>query len=333
LQKPGKESGRAYQRIKKAALIPTITTGLSIQDSRNGATVHWQQNRPITIMEARRTQGYLDHEPIIGSLTAQYRIVGNGVDRQVAFALGRAIRQAVVANIQRGTDSSTSKAPILVDVEKDEDHFSDAGSIHSGIVVNVPPRDGAAHTTNTSAISSKRSRQKASSTDVDMSDETSAAGIFSLYGASDVRDSPPAASQLNNSGILSRVSTTMANGIKGLADHSMRYQPTPAASQTSAPSPSKRSHDESLDESSNLTTASLDSTRKQIKLNSHTRSNSSKRAEKSAGIQRRNRSPSKSRYTRHSGLEVTFTPKQWNKRPESEHSTWKEKKTQKTTEK
>ena len=299
LQKPGKESGRAYQRIRKAALIPTITTALCIQDSRNGATVHWQQDRPITIMEARRTQGYLDHEPIIGSLTAQYRIVGNGVDRQVAFALGRAIRQAV--------SSSISQPPILVEVEKDDDHFSDAESIHSGIVVNMPtPQNGATHTTNASAMSSKRSQQKASLVDVDMSDETSAAGIFGLDGASDVRDSPPAASQLNNPGILS----------KGLADHSMRYQPTPATSQTSTPSPFKRSHDESLDKTIDLTTASLDSKRKHIKLNNHTRSKSSQSAEISANTRRRNR-------TRHSGLEVTFTPKQWNKKPESEYSTRK----------
>ncbi|KAH4341070.1 hypothetical protein HBH98_179850 [Parastagonospora nodorum] len=324
LQKPGKESYRAYQRIRKAALIPTITTGLSIQDSRNGATVHWQQNRPITIMEARRTQGYLDHEPIIGSLSAQYRIVGNGVDRQVAFALGRAIRQAVIANMQRGLGSSTFRAPTLVDVENDDDHFSDTASIHSGIFMNVPtPRNSEAHTTNASAVSSKCSRRIIGSTDGDVSDETSVPGILGLDGASDARDTPLTAPRPNTSGILSRVSTTIANSIKGLADRSLRYQSTSETSVISTPSPFKRSHDESLDESSNFTTESSDCTRKQIKLSNHTQSDSYKSAETSRNTWRRDRSLSKARYTRHSGLEVAFTPKQWNKRPESEDSTRK----------
>lgn len=321
LQKPGKESGRAYQRIRKAALIHTITTGFITQDARNGATVHWQQNRPITIMEARRTQGYLDHEPIIGNLAKQYMIVGNGVDLQVAFALGRAIRQAVIANMHRGPDSRTSKAPIHVDVEKDDDHFSDAASIHSDIVVDVPtPRNGAAYITNASAMSSKCSRRIISSTDDDMSDETSMTGIFGLDGASDVRDTPPTASRSHDPGIVYRVSTTIANGIKG---RPLRYQRASATSIISTPSPFKRSHDESLDESSNFATASLDHTRKQTKLSNHAQSNSSKSVEADVYTGRRDRSTSKTRYTRHSGLQVALTPKQWNKRPESEHLTRK----------
>ncbi|CAO2654469.1 Nn.00g112020.m01.CDS01 [Neocucurbitaria sp. VM-36] len=109
LQKNKKETGKAYRRIKYAGLVPTITTDISIQDSRNGACVHWSQNRPISIMEARRTQGYPDHEPIIGDLTQQYQIVGNGVDRKVSFALGLALHQAVEENSGRLALIKTTK--------------------------------------------------------------------------------------------------------------------------------------------------------------------------------------------------------------------------------
>lgn len=95
IQKNKKETGKAYRRIKEDGLIPTITTDVSIQDSRNGACVHWSQDRPITIQDARRAQGYLDHEPIIGSLPQQYKIVGNGVDRKIAFPLGMMLRWSI----------------------------------------------------------------------------------------------------------------------------------------------------------------------------------------------------------------------------------------------
>ncbi|KAL5118427.1 hypothetical protein ACEQ8H_003603 [Pleosporales sp. CAS-2024a] len=133
LQKPGKESGNAYRRIRKSGLVPTITTGLSIQDSRNGATLHWEQNRPITILEVRRTQGYPDHEPIIGNLAAQYRILGNGVDRHVAFPLGLSIRKAMTDNVNRSTCSKMTARmdDVFVVTEAEDDHLSEAGSDYS----------------------------------------------------------------------------------------------------------------------------------------------------------------------------------------------------------
>lgn len=89
------EIGSAYQRIKAAALIPTITTDINIQNSRNDASLHWFQHRPLSIQDARRTQGYPDHEPIIGTLNEQWKIIGNGVDRKVSFSLGLALRDAL----------------------------------------------------------------------------------------------------------------------------------------------------------------------------------------------------------------------------------------------
>jgi DNA (cytosine-5)-methyltransferase 1 len=267
LEKPGKEFGRAYQRIKGSHLVPTITTGLNIQDSRNGATIHWQQDRPITTLEARRTQGYLDHEPIIGSLSAQYRIVGNGVDRQVAFALGQAIRQAVIANRQHEAGPE-ARAPTLVDVEDDEDHFSDSASTRSGLDACVPPsRNGAATFINASLMLAKQSQEKASSTDGDQGDETAVTEMSGLDGASDIQDSPPTAPHSSTTSILSRMSMTIAHGIKELAHRSRRSLPI----STTAPSskPSKRSYDEFSDRSSDLSVYPLDrpmGARKQIRL-------------------------------------------------------------------
>lgn len=128
LQKPGKEAGKAYRRIKKTGLIPTITTTLSIQDSRNGASIHWDQNRPITIMDTRRAQGYLDEESIIGDREGQFIIVGNGVDRKVSFALGLSLRRALEQSAKLFRKESTagfnSWDEMLVEADKRDPAFN-----------------------------------------------------------------------------------------------------------------------------------------------------------------------------------------------------------------
>lgn len=45
-------------------------------------------------MEARRAQGFLDHEIILRSPAQQWKIVGNSVDRKVAFALGLSLQES-----------------------------------------------------------------------------------------------------------------------------------------------------------------------------------------------------------------------------------------------
>ncbi|KAF2848215.1 S-adenosyl-L-methionine-dependent methyltransferase [Plenodomus tracheiphilus IPT5] len=108
LQRKKTEAGRPYNRVKEASLIPCITTKQRIADAFNGAAVHWAQDRPISIMEARRAQGYLDHEPIIGTLPQQFEIVGNGVDRMVSLAFGLSLRQTLRAE-------STNRAMLVTD--------------------------------------------------------------------------------------------------------------------------------------------------------------------------------------------------------------------------
>ncbi|KAK7754372.1 hypothetical protein SLS62_003665 [Diatrype stigma] len=85
---------RGWGRIHPHDLFPTITTSCGPSDARIGQINHWHQPRPITILEARRAQGFLDTEVILGSPRDQYRIVGNSVARQVALSLGLAIREA-----------------------------------------------------------------------------------------------------------------------------------------------------------------------------------------------------------------------------------------------
>lgn len=48
-------------------------------------------------MEARRAQGFLDHEVVLGDINAQWKIIGNSVSRAVALALGMSLRQAWLA--------------------------------------------------------------------------------------------------------------------------------------------------------------------------------------------------------------------------------------------
>jgi site-specific DNA-cytosine methylase len=110
-----KETEKSYQRIEADDLIPTITTAICIQDSRNGASVHWLEPRPLSIHDARRTQGIPDEEPIIGTLSQQWKTIGNGVDRKVSFSIGLALRDAFSRS--RRTSSTSSALQVEAGVE------------------------------------------------------------------------------------------------------------------------------------------------------------------------------------------------------------------------
>lgn len=294
LQKTGKESGKAYRRIKEAGLVPTITTSLSIQDSRNGASTHWSQDRPITILDARRAQGLPDYEPIIGNLAAQYKIIGNGVDRHVAFALGLAIRDAVSNTRQRHGAIEPIRTPILdmiVDAERDEDRFSEIA-----------------------ALSSVEDNES----DVEMT------YIPGLDGSSDIRDGALTSLPSNTTSFLSRMSTTIDSSIKGWV-HRSKYYPVP---KTTKSTPSKRSHDEFANGSNQGSAFHGDdqaTARKEPRLvdteGITTGPTMGVEVEKSETARQSSRIGTKTRYTRHSGLEVTFTPRRWNRKPERENLT------------
>ncbi|CEJ94948.1 hypothetical protein VHEMI10452 [[Torrubiella] hemipterigena] len=75
-------------RMYPDRLIETIVTKCSPMDAKHGRVLHWEEPRVISLMEARRAQGFRDEEIILGTPDQAYRIVGNSVPRQVALALG-----------------------------------------------------------------------------------------------------------------------------------------------------------------------------------------------------------------------------------------------------
>ncbi|KAI8947498.1 S-adenosyl-L-methionine-dependent methyltransferase [Xylaria longipes] len=88
------QNSKGWGRVNPNGLISTIPTKCAPTDLRIGQVNHWEQNRPTTVMEARRAQGFPDHEVLVGSRAEQYKVIGNSVSRHVALALGLAIREA-----------------------------------------------------------------------------------------------------------------------------------------------------------------------------------------------------------------------------------------------
>jgi DNA (cytosine-5)-methyltransferase 1 len=88
---------KAWGRINPKSLLPTIIVHQFPQDARVGTILHWDQPRMLTIMEARRAQGFLDHEVLVGTPAERWKIVGNSVARGVSLALGLSLREAWLA--------------------------------------------------------------------------------------------------------------------------------------------------------------------------------------------------------------------------------------------
>ncbi|KAK3709022.1 hypothetical protein LTR37_011186 [Vermiconidia calcicola] len=85
-------SSNSYSRVYGDRQFPTVTTALRVNCGMSGRTLHWSQNRLLTVMELRRAQGFLDHEVTIGSPGQQVVIIGNSVDRKVGLTLGLSLR-------------------------------------------------------------------------------------------------------------------------------------------------------------------------------------------------------------------------------------------------
>ncbi|KAF4456509.1 DNA (cytosine-5-)-methyltransferase [Fusarium austroafricanum] len=92
-------SSNSYGRQRPDRPIETIVTTQSPSDAKNGRTLHWRENRVLTIMEARRAQGFRDHEVLLGGPSDQYTIIGNSVAREVAVSLGVVFREAWVQSL------------------------------------------------------------------------------------------------------------------------------------------------------------------------------------------------------------------------------------------
>lgn len=94
-------ASKAYGRMFPNKLFETIVTATTPTDAKNGRVLHWRENRLITVMEARRAQGFRDEEVLLGDPSTQYKIVGNSVARQVAVALGVTFRDAWATSLER----------------------------------------------------------------------------------------------------------------------------------------------------------------------------------------------------------------------------------------
>ncbi|KAF2967826.1 hypothetical protein GQX73_g5768 [Xylaria multiplex] len=108
----GKERARpgakGWGRIDPHGLVGTIPTKCLPTDARIGIINHWEQNRPMTILEARRAQGFPDNEVLVGTRADQYKIIGNSVSRHVALVLGLAIREAWLGTLLDVDESADS---------------------------------------------------------------------------------------------------------------------------------------------------------------------------------------------------------------------------------
>ncbi|KAK4100403.1 hypothetical protein N658DRAFT_516695 [Parathielavia hyrcaniae] len=77
-----------WGRVDPRGVFRTVTTCCQPRDMMTGTIWHWDENRPLTVQEVRRAQGFPDDEVLLGSLADQWKLVGNSVARQMALALG-----------------------------------------------------------------------------------------------------------------------------------------------------------------------------------------------------------------------------------------------------
>ncbi|KAE8448292.1 hypothetical protein EG329_009723 [Mollisiaceae sp. DMI_Dod_QoI] len=90
---------KAWGRIHPKGLVPAILVSTTMADSRSGTILHWDEPRMLTTMEAKRVQGFLDDELLLGNTQDGWRVLGNSVARGVALALGLSLREAWLKNL------------------------------------------------------------------------------------------------------------------------------------------------------------------------------------------------------------------------------------------
>ncbi|KAI5855238.1 hypothetical protein BZA05DRAFT_416835 [Tricharina praecox] len=90
----GTAVSRTYSRVFRSGLCRTITTTPTPQCSRTGRWMHSDENRLLTIQEARIAQGYPEDDVLAGAPSNKLHVIGNSVARGVSLALGIAVREA-----------------------------------------------------------------------------------------------------------------------------------------------------------------------------------------------------------------------------------------------
>ncbi|KAJ3356329.1 uroporphyrin-III C-methyltransferase [Allomyces javanicus] len=83
-----------YGRINATAFVPTVLATYGPR-AKSGTVLHPTEPRIATVREVARAQGFADSFRLAGSVTAQYKQVGNAFPLPVAYLIGRAIREAM----------------------------------------------------------------------------------------------------------------------------------------------------------------------------------------------------------------------------------------------
>ena len=90
----------AYRRANPQHLFRTVRTQCVIADARGPGELHWHDTRPLSVMEMRRAQGVPDEDILLYNRgMEQWKMVGNAVARQIALALGLALREAYLGGL------------------------------------------------------------------------------------------------------------------------------------------------------------------------------------------------------------------------------------------
>jgi len=141
------EKSKAWQRVIPNTLISTVTTSPSLDDGIAGKWLHWEADRPMTVMEVRRAQGFPDNEVIVGTPAMQWKIVGNSVARPVALALGLALRQAWLSNgevVERTAAACQETAKIGETLDNDQENEVDGSQEHTAAEPPIADTDAEA---------------------------------------------------------------------------------------------------------------------------------------------------------------------------------------------
>lgn len=140
------KNSMAFGRLLPNSLMTTITTRQTPTDRKQGRQLHWEENRTLSVMEARRAQGFLDDEVILGTPAAQYRIVGNSVAREVALALGLSIRAAwmesfaSIQDIEANAQSNRFKRNAGYDGESNDASIHNENDMLTSSMTDMPSR-------------------------------------------------------------------------------------------------------------------------------------------------------------------------------------------------
>lgn len=105
---------QGWSRVHPRLVFQTVTTSAQPTCARTGSGLHWNQPRPLSLMEVRRAQGFLDNEVLVGSTADQWKLVGNSVARPMALALGLKFCEAWLGSLYDGQAAACRPQPVAM---------------------------------------------------------------------------------------------------------------------------------------------------------------------------------------------------------------------------